>query len=228
MWPHIYLAKAFGLYPQELHFSLTPELCMNQVFTGSNINTRIKTVVHRLKWWRNEILTSQWLAMLPFLSCFAKWLCSWSTLTATATIISHCCCSCKTQECGIKCNQRIEFDSNGSNLDRFDVTNLLFGLISWQSAICLSKKMQQQQLWWGSQELKTKHTLKHIQIQGEQRMIEMILMVVNAPQLPSTMHTRQGNIIYALILKALRINTSKCTTYHFLKLFEDMGEQPSF
>jgi hypothetical protein len=62
-------------------------------------------------------------------------------------------------------------------------------------------------------------------------MSEMIVMVVKAPQLPGTMHTSQGNIIYAvcaLILKALRINTSKCTTHHFLKLFEDMDEQPSF
>lgn len=149
MWAHIYMAKAFGLYPQELHFSLTPELCMNQVFTGSNINTRIKTVVHRFEWWRNETLTSHWLAMLPFLSCFPNWLCSWSALTATATIISQY-CSCKTQERGIKCDQGIEFDSNGSNLDKFDVTNLLFGLISWQSAHCLSKKMQQQHLRWGS------------------------------------------------------------------------------
>ena len=62
-------------------------------------------------------------------------------------------------------------------------------------------------------------------------MIEMILMVVKEPQLPSTMHTSQGKIIYAVyawILKVLRINASKCTTYHFLKPFEDMDEQPSF
>ena len=33
--------------------------------------------------------------------------------------------------------------------------------------------------------------------------------------------------VYALTLKALRI-LNKCTTHHFLKLFEDMDEQPSF
>ena len=33
--------------------------------------------------------------------------------------------------------------------------------------------------------------------------------------------------VYALILKAPRI-LNKCTTHHFLMLFEDMDEQPSF